>query len=282
MSKIEIILSGGSILWLNINESLSYALNSGYDGLEILPTRSVTKEIEDAIKIYGKNRWFTAFRNPDLIKGVHQSWRLDIGLDKEYKINFLWGLFFTAIRIIFFPSIDKSKKIIELVSEKLHLPVTVHGISNDWTHVDNEFSGGIFFEVMNPKRTNPAEIKKWLMQKQHKIVLDTRDDQSLFWAKNYRFENWKSLWEWIGLQNIGGIQLTLIGKNGLSNILNHKVSLAEEQFLWLYAKGWQGTITVEVNPLILFIVSRGRLRKGFKTIADFVRQTAANGKRWSG
>lgn len=281
MSKNEIILSGGSIPWLGIKQALNYSIDTGYDGLELLPTRKVTRELESIIKIYGEDKWANYFSNLNSIKGIHQNWRLDLGLDKEYKINPLWSLFFTVIRILLFPSIDKSKKIIEIVSKKLDLPVTVHEISNKWTHDDDEFSGGIFYEIMSAKGTNPAEIKKWLRKKQHKMVMDTRDDQSLLWAKNYGFKDWKAFWEWIGLQNIGSIQLTLIGASGLKNILNRTLSTAEEQFLWLYKQKWHGIITIEVNPLILFIVSRGRMKEGLRTIATFVRQTIGEGRNWS-
>lgn len=282
MSKYEVILSGGSIPWLGIKQALSYSANTGYDGLEILPTRKVTKEIESAIKIYGDDEWANCFSNLNLIKGVHQNWRLDIGLDKEYKINFLWSLFFTVIRILLFPGIDKSKKIIGIISKKLKSPVTVHDISNEWTHNDGEFSGGIFYEIISVQRRNPSEIKKWLAEKQHKIVVDTRDDQSLLWAEKYGFRDWKSFWQWIGLQNIGGIQLTLIGASGLKKILNHTFSIAEEQFLWLHKQEWYGKVIVEVNPLMLFLESRGRVKQGLQTIATFVRQTVEDGKNWSG
>lgn len=281
MSKNEIILSGGIIPWLGIKQSLDYALDAGYDGLEVLPTRKVIRELTDVIKKYGEDKWVNYFSNLSLIKGIHQNWRLDIGLDKEYKINLFWSLFFTVIRILLFPGIDKSKKIIEIVSKKLNLPVTVHEISNEWTHDDNEFSGGIFFEIISAKKRSPEEIKKWLAKKQHKIVVDTRDDQSLLWAKNNRFKDWKSFWEWLGLRNIGGIQLTLIGVNGLKKILNHSYSTSEEQLLWLHKQKWHGIITVEVNPLILFITTRGRVKKGLRTIANFVRQTIVNGNNWS-
>lgn len=281
MNKNEIIFSGGSIPWIGIKQSLDYAKDAGYDGLEILPTRKVIKELENVIKVYGEDKWVNYFSNLNLIKGIHQNWRLDIGLDKEYKINFLWSLLYIIVRLLFFPKIDKSKKIIGIISEKLRLPVTVHEISNEWTHDDNEFSGGIFYEIISAKRTNPVEIKKWLRKKQHKIVVDTRDDQSILWAKNYGFKNWKSFWEWIGLQNIGGIQLTLIGTNELKKILKHTLSTAEEQFLWLQKQKWHGKITVEINPLMLFFVNKGRMKQGLQTIATFVRQTLGDGKNWS-
>lgn len=281
MSKNEIILSGGSIPWLGLKQSLDYAIGTGYDGLEILPTRKITKEFENVIKVYGEDRWVEYFSNSNLIKGIHQNWRLDIGLDKEYKINFLWSWFYTILRILLFPKTNRSKKIITIISEKLHLPVTVHDISKEWTYGDSEFSGGIFFEIISVKKRSPEEIKKWLTKKQHKIVVDTRDDQSLLWAKNYGLRDWRAFWEWVELQKIGGIQLTLIGASGLKKILNHTLSTAEEQLLWLHKQKWQGIIIVEVNPLILFITARGKVKQGLRTIADFVRQTINDGNNWS-
>lgn len=281
MSNFRVILSGGCIPWLGIEESLSYCKKTGYDGLEVLPTRKVVSDIENAIRLFGKDRWTKYFNSLDNIYSIHQNWRLDIGLDKEYKINFLRSLFFTIIRVALFPKPDKSERIIEIISEKLNLPVTVHDIANRWTHGDSEFSGGVFYEIIGLKR-HPEEIKRWLMDKQHKVVLDTRDDQSYLWAKKYGFKNWRSFWEWLGLQKIGGFQLTLIGANGLKKILNHKLSIAEEQFLWLHKQKWQGIITVEVNPLTLIFVTRGRIKRGLRTIADFVKQTVSEGKNWSG
>lgn len=282
MSKNEIILSGGSIPWLGIKQALNYSIDTGYDGLEILPTRKVVNELEGLIKIYGEDKWLDHISNPDLIKSIHQNWRLDIGSDKEYKINFLWSLLYIILRFLLFPKNNRSKKIIRIISEKLHLPVTVHDISREWTCDDKEFYGGIFYEIIGLQGKSPVEVKKWLTDKQHKIVVDTRDDQSLLWAKEYGFNGWRSFWEWIGLQNIGGIQLTLIGANGFKKILNHALSTVEEQFLWLHKQKWQGIITVEVNPLMLFIVNGGKMKQGLQTIAAFIRQTLGNGKSWSG
>lgn len=280
MSNFKIILSGGSIPWLGIKESLSYSKNTGYDGLEVLPTRKVVSDIENAIRLFGKDRWTKYFKNLDNIYSIHQNWRLDITLDKQYKINLLWSLFFTITRILLFPNINKSKRIIEIISEKFNLPVTVHDISSKWTNCEREFSGGILYEIIGTKR-KPEEIKIWLREKQHKIVLDTRDDQSYLWAKKYGFKNWKSFWEWLGLKNIGGFQLTLIGASGLKRILTHKLSVAEEQFIWLHKHNWQGIITVEVNTLMLFILTRGRVKEGLRTIADFVKQTIGEGRSWT-
>lgn len=280
MSKCKVILSGASIPWLGINQATRYSIETGYDGLEILPTRKVVKDIENAIKLFGKDKWTKYFNNLDNIYGIHQNWRLDIGLDKEYKINFLWSWVYNFIRILLFPANYKSKRIIAIISKKLQIPVTVHDISKEWTYEKKEFSGGILYEIIGTKRT-PKEIKAWLKEKQHKIVLDTRDDQSLLWAKSYGFKNWQSFWEWIGLQNIGGVQLTLIGSNGLKKILNHSFSVAEEQLLWLHKQKWDGTVTVEANPLALFIITKGRTEQGLRIIADFVKQTAGSGNNWS-
>lgn len=280
MNKCKVILSSGSIPWAGINQAISYSIETGYDGLEILPTRIIVRELENSIKVYGENAWTNCFSNLNFIKSIHQNWRLDIGSDKEYKINFSWSLFYTFIRILLFPKNYKSKKVIATISEKLYVPVVVHDISKEWTHDDKEFSGGILLEMIGIKR-DPKEIKLWLKEKQHKIVVDTRDDQSLLWASNYGFKNWRAFWEWIGLQNIEGIQLTLIGLNGLKKILTHSQSNAEEQFLWLHKQNWQGVVTVEVNPLILFIVTRGRVKRGLRTIADFVKQTIGKGDNWS-
>lgn len=272
MSKTEIILSSGSIPWLGVRQALNYSRAAGYDGLEILPTRIIVKEIEDAINLYGKDRWSKYFSNLRLIKSIHQSWRLDIGLDREYKINFIWSLFFNVLRIIFFPDPNKSKEIIGIVLKKLNVPVVVHDISKKWTHDDTEFSGGIFYEIIGTKTRNPKEVKEWLTKKQHKIVVDTRDDQSLLWAKKNKFNDWRSFWKEMGVQNIGEVQVTLIGTTGLKKILIGEQSTIREQLLWLRTQKWKGVITVEVNPLTLFIVNKGKLKKGLQKIAAFVRQ----------
>lgn len=282
MGKNEVILSGGSIPWFGIKQALNYTTDIGYDGLEIIPSRKVTKEIENALKVYGEERWSNCFSNSRLIKSIHQSWRLDIGLDKEYKIAYFWSWLFTILRLLLFPKTDKSQRIIRIISEKFHTPVTVHNMSEEWTHYDNnEFSGGIHYEIIGVENRAPREIKEWLSKKQHKIVVDMRDDQSLLWAKKYGFDNWRSFWEWIGIQNIAGIQLTLIGVRGLNKILNHAPSLAEEQLLWLHSQKWQGSIIVEVNPLILFFLSKGKMKQGLQIIANFIRQALDYGKNWS-
>lgn len=273
MRKTKIILSSGSIPWLGIKQAINYSIKAGYDGLEILPTRIITKEIEETINLYGEDKWFEHFPNLKFIKSIHQSWRLDIGLDKEYKINFLWSLFFIILRTIFFPHPNKSKKIIGILLKKLRIPVVVHDISKEWTHDESEYTGGIFYEIIGTKKRSPKEIKEWLIDKQHKIVVDTRDDQSLLWAEENKFQDWKSFWAWIGIQNIGGVQITLIGGRGLKKILSGKQSPITEQLLWLKAQKWEGVITVELNPLMLFIVNGGKLKQGLQNIADFIRKS---------
>lgn len=273
MDKTEIILSSGSIPWLGVKQALDYSRDAGYDGLEILPTRIVVNEIDIAIKLYGEDKWSNSFSNISFIKSIHQSWRLDIGLDKEYKINFIWSLFFIIIRILLFPHSDKSKRIIGIMSNKLNVPVVVHDISKEWVHNDIEFSGGILYEIIGTKIRSQKEIKKWLTEKQHKVVVDTRDDQSLLWANENKFKDWKSFWKWIGIQNIGGVQVTLIGSRGLEKILTGEQSIIEEQLLWLNKQKWKGTITVEVNPLMLFIANKGKFKQGLRKIVGYVRQS---------
>lgn len=281
MNKRQIILSSGSIPWLGLKQALNYSIEVGYDGLEVIPTRRVVKDIENAIRVFGQERWISYFTNIRFIKSIHQNWRLDIGQDKEYRIKFLWSLFFNILRLILFPSIHRSSKVIGLISEKLNLSVTVHDISQEWTHDKKEFSGGISLEIIGEKKWSREEIAEWLVNENHKIVVDTRDDQSLLWAKNNGFNNWKSFWEWIGLIKIGGIQLTLIGAEGLRKILKHKSSTAEEQFLWLNKQKWNGVVTIEVNPFTLFCINKGKIKQGLQTIAAFVRQTLVEGRKWS-
>lgn len=271
MKKYKIILSGGSIPWLGIQESISYCLEAKYDGLELLPTRVVVNEIEKNIK---------SLDNLYHVYGIHQNWRLDMGSDKEYNISFFWRLIYNFIRIIFFPEENKSNKITAIISRKLNIPVTVHDISKKWTYSDTEFIGGVLYEIIGTKRS-PEEIREWLKDKHHKIVVDTRDDQSLLWAESYGYKNWQSFWRWLGLENIEGVQLTLIGFNNLKKILSHKKSLAEEQLLWLHKQKWRGIITVEVNPLMLLMINRGRLKKGLQVISAFVERTLIKGKNWS-
>ncbi len=271
MSKTKIILSGGSIPWLGISKAIDYALETGFDGLEVLPTRIIVDEIENSIELKGRDRWFESFSSIDLIGSVHQSWRLDIGLDKEYKINIVESLLFTILRLLFFPQQSRSKKIVRIISDKLNIPVIVHDISNKWTHDGTEFSGGIFYEIIGARIRKPEEIKEWLKKIKHKIVLDTRDDQSLLWAKENNFKDWRSFWKWIGVKNIGGIQVTLIGGRGIKGILTGKQHYLKEYILWLREHSWKGTITVEVNPLMLFILKKGKFKQGLQEISGFIK-----------
>lgn len=269
MYKNNILLSTGTVLWMTIKQAIPLAIETGFDGIEVVPTKIIINE-----KINPSNLGF--------IKGIHHNWRLDIGQDSKYGINKLTSLVFILIRFIFFPKIEESNRIIGSLSENLNLPVTVHNLSNKWTH-DNqnkEFLGGILYEIMNTS-TTPSELKTWMKKINHNIVIDSRDDQSLIWAKKNEFTTWQEFWKWIGIKKIKNLQLTLIGIKGIRNILRHEKSLAEEQLLWLNEQKWMGYVTVEINPLILLFLSKCDMKKGFKTIGQFVKQTLIDGKRWS-
>ncbi len=269
MQKSNIILSTGTLVWFGLKQIITLAKGTGYDGVEIVPTRRIVKETIGASDL-------------KFMKSIHHNWRLDIGQDQKYGINKFTSLIFTILRLIFCPSLPQSKIFIQNLSTKLNCPVTVHEISPKWTkdNQSKEFLGGISYEIMDTS-TTPDELRRWLRNSDHSIVVDSRDDQSLLWAKKYGFRDWKELWTWIGLKKIKGIQLTLIGLNGIKKILNHEETLPEQQLLWLYEKRWEGTVTVEVNPISLYISSQGRLRQGLKTILNFTRQTLVYGKKWS-
>lgn len=284
MFNHDIMLSAGVIPWLGIKQALNYVKDVGYDGLELLPVRKAVVELNEAIKIYGKDDWIKGFSDINLIKGLHQSWRLDMGLDKNYGINSFISFLFSMIRRIFFPKTSESERFIEDISETLNKPVTTHDISDKWTKggSNKEFSGGINYEILGLRAKTPQEIKHWLKGRRHFIIIDTRDDQSLLWANKYNFKSWKDFWSWIGIKKINSLQLTLIGINGISKIIRHKKCLAEQQLLWLHEKKWRGSVTVEVNPLALFLVCKGDIKKGLKIIASFIRKTLDKGESWSG
>lgn len=276
----KILLSLGCIPWFGIEQSVKYARRLGYDGIELLPTRKVNHEINQAIKDYGEN-WKIVFSYIDHVAHVHHSWRLDTGWDEAYGIGHISSFLFRYIRTILFPTDAVTISCINRLVEALHIPVTVHDITPRWTkNQQSEFSGGIAYEIMNTDKTK-KELKKWLHQKGHLIVIDSRDDQSLSWAKHNGFSDWKEFWTWIDLKNIVNYQLTLIGMNGVKRILHRKNTLAEKQLLWLHQKRWKGSVTVEINPLVLFLTSNCHFQKGFKAIADFINTTLIEGKRWS-
>lgn len=282
MKRNEILLSGGSIPWQNLKNSLHYAKDIGYDGIEIVPLRNIVTEIKNIIDKYDKNNLPEYIKKLNLIKGVHQNWRLDIGFDKSYGIKFPVTLFFTILRFIFFPKIEKSNESIKFLSKYLNLPVTVHHLSNGWTKDNNneEFPGGIFYEMIGTSIT-PNKLRKWMVKKNHNIVVDLRDDQSLLWAKKYGLNDWQRLWTWIGIKKIKGIQLTLIGRKGINKILNRQKNLAEDQLLWLNKNKWEGNITVEVNPISLFLSNKFDVKGGLKKISQFIDATLRSGKKWS-
>lgn len=269
MKKNDILLSLGTLPWMGTKKAADFARKAGYDGLEFLPTRK------------SANEKLTSF-DLKFIKGIHQNWRLDIGLDKSYGIKFPISILFTILRFILFPKIEKSNEAIKLLSENLNLPIIVHNLSKKWTNDNDykEFSGGILYEIIGTS-INPSELKIWTQKENHNIVLDSRNDQSLLWGKKYGFNTWQKLWKWLGIKKIKGYQLTFIGLQGLRKIFKHEKSLAEEQLLWLHKNKWQGHATVEVNPLILIVLCNGNIKKGFGIISQFVRQTLNEGKKWS-
>lgn len=273
MERNNILLSSGSLPWLGIKDIIKVSKMANFDGIELVPTRKIISEFS-----------LHNISSSELkkIKSIHQSWRLDIDHDKEYGIRFPITLFFTALRFLFFPKINESNKLINSLSKNLNIPVTVHGLSDKWTK-DNqgkEFLGGISYEIMDTS-TNTNELKDWMRNTNHSIVVDSRDDQSLIWAKKYGFADWKELWKWLGLKKIKNIQLTLIGPKGLKKIINRKSSLAEEQLLWLNNQKWKESVTIEVNPIILFLLYKGNIKKGLEEICLFAKQTLIRGRKWS-
>jgi hypothetical protein len=269
MSKNKILLSTGSILWMGIKQATNFAKQAGYDGIEVVPTN---KLINENIENYD---W-------SFIDGLHHNWRMDIGQDNKYAIDKFTSLLFTLLRLIFFPKINSSKIFIQHISTKYKLPVTIHNITPEWTK-DNEnveFKGGINLEIIGTS-IPLEELKKWLKDNHHNISIDSRDDQSLIWAKKYGFNSWQYFWKWLRLEKIKNYQLTFIGNRTLRQIMKHEISLPEEQLLWFYENNWKGNIIVEVNPLMLFFLCKGNIKNGFKIISKFVRQTLVEGKKWS-
>lgn len=269
MRKNNIILSTGTVPWMGFKHVINFAKEIGFDGLEIVPTRTIINEKTDLI-------------NLEFIKGIHQNWRLDIGQDNKYGINIFTSLIFILIRLIFFPSVFKSRTYLQYLSKTINCPVTVHNISSQWTKGNNqkEFKGGVLYEIMNTSIT-PKTLREWLNHPNHYIVADTRDDQSLLWAKKYEYKDWKQLWTWIGIEKIKVIQLTLIGTSAIKKILTHKKTLAEEQLLWMNEQKWNGNVTVEVNPISILLSNKFRLKEGLRTITLFIRQTLMHAKKWS-
>ncbi len=265
----------GVVPWLGIKGALQFARECGFDGVELLPTRRVTKELTTNLNSYKND-----FQN---IENAHQSWRLDIGHDDNYGIDFASSLFYTALRLIFFPKKEKSKGILSIVSDRFNTTVTVHTVSDEWTKDSNnhEFKGGINFEILEDRKVTRSELEKWLKDKKHGIVVDTRDDQSLRWATQHGFSGFLDFWAWLGLEKIKNIQLTLIGKDGIKKIFDHRASLAEEEMLWLYKKEWEGSVTVEVNPFTLFLVTLGNMKKGLQKIVLFIVSVLDKGEKWS-
>jgi hypothetical protein len=273
MKYKEILLSSGSLPWMNIIQIVNFANETNYTGIELLPTRI----IPFGLKIINQQNSFKS-----KIKSIHQNWRLDTGHDKSYGIKFPMNIFFVLLRFIFFPKINRSTEDIKLLSDKLCIPVTVHDLSDKWTkdNDDKDFSGGISYEIIG-SAVNPEKLKQWMKNSRHNVVIDSRDDQSLLWAEKYGFDSWQKFWRWLGIDKIESYQLTFIGYNGLQKIFRHHKSLPEEQLLWLKKNNWNGKVVVEINPLMILILCKGDLKRGFKTINQFVRQTLIENRRWS-
>jgi len=283
MKKNNILLSTGTILWMNVKQAIFLAKETGFDGIELVPSRQIIKGIKHILNQTHLGREKTHISYFKHIKGVHHSWRLDIGHDLEYGLPFLLIPFFTIIRFFFFPKVKESRAYISTLSKTLNMPVTVHKISPTWVLNDNgkEFEGGVLYELIGNYSKSKESLKSWLEDNKHNIVVDTRDDQSVIWGRRHGFYDWKELWQWIGLSKIKNIQLTLIGKKGLTSIFNRSHSLAEEQLLWLHEHKWKGTVTAEANPLAIFLLCRGNIKNGLTEIASFIRKTLIEGKKWS-
>lgn len=275
MFKHNIYLSGGVTPWLGIKNTIKLAKECGFDGVELLPTRIVTKELSNDFNPY--------IKESINIKGLHQNWRLDIGQDKKYGISFTSSIFYLILRHIFFPKIESSQKILTQLSNTLSITTTVHEISEKWIRNSDkkEFTGGINFEIIGNQKITKSELKRWLIDEKHGIVVDTRDDQSICWAKKNGFKNFIDFWTWIGTEKIKCVQLTLIGGNGIKRILTHKETLAEKELLWLNKMAWKGSIVVEINPLMLFFINFGNVKNGLKEIILFIRTTLDAGKLWT-
>lgn len=274
MQTHAIYLSLGTVPWFTIEDTVKLARACGFAGVEVLPTRKIVKELNESDQgVIPSNAVYTA----------HQSWRLDIGHDHSYSIPIITSTWYTFLRYLFFPNIENSHKALTRLSNKFHIPVTVHDISSEWTLDSDgkEFSGGINLEILEDKKITKMSLKNWLKNKKHMVVVDSRDDQSLRWATYNGFQKFTDFWTWIGLEKIHSIQLTLIGKNGIKNIFDHRISLAETELLWLHQKKWEGSVIIEVNPLILFLETQGNVKKGLQIIASFVVTVLSKGERWS-
>lgn len=271
MNNHEVLLSTGTTPWLGLEGASNYAKEIKYDGLEVLPLRQIVREIKRSVRAPGMED----------IKGVHRSWVLDNALERKHGLE--PRTYDKVLRLLLFPSINDSREMVAVVSKARRAPVVVHDIAPEWTQdtQEQEFAGGVALEISSHQTRSPEEIKKWLEEGKHNIVADTRDDQSIVWAGRYGLRDWQDFWHWLGLEKIKSVQLTLIGKKGMNDIFNHQETLAEQQFLWLNKQGWNGPVTVEVNPLTLFLGTRGKIGKGLQEIGYFVRTTLDKGKPWS-
>ena len=282
MNKYEILLSTGSVPWFGLERASNYAHKIEYDSLEFLPLRQFVRQAKQAIRIY-KADWLNHLPGLETVQSIHQSWVLDNDLERKHGLE--PRTFDKVLRLLLFPKVNDSREVVAAVSAARQAPVVIHDIPPEWTSDSQrkEFAGGLLFEISSHQTRSPEEIKKWLEETKHNLVADTRDDQSIVWAREkLKLKEWQDFWRWVGFENIKSIQLTLIGKQGMNDILNHQETLAEQQFLWLNKQGWNGPVTVEVNPLTLFMGTRGKIGKGLAEIGVFVRKTLDEGKPWSG
>lgn len=265
MAKYKIILSGGTVLWMAFKESSKFVKEIGYDGLEILPTRRIISNIKSF-----------DLQDYSFIESTHQNWRLDNSSDKEYGISFLKSLLFKGIRYIFFPPIEKSNHAIDLLISKKKIPIVVHDVSGVWIrNSKNEIQLEIFKGTIKKDK-----LKDWLRVKNHAVVLDTRNDQSLIWARNNGFKDWREFWEWVGLEKIKSVQLTFIGIGGIRKILKHEYILAQDQLIFLHKNNWNGSVVIEANPISL-LLNGVSIKKGLRVIKQFVETTLGKGQKWS-
>jgi hypothetical protein len=280
MGNREILLSAGTLPLFGLERASNYAQGVEFDGLEVLPLRQIVRQVKKAIRKYGSD-WPNYLPGLTNTQSLHQSWRLDSMLESEHDLN--PSIKNRSIRLLFFPGIDDSREVMAILSENRQAPVVIHDISSAWTKDSHgqDFAGGLLLEISSHQTRKPEEIRNWLEENNHYMVVDTRDDQSIVWANKHEFKSWQEYWFWLGLEKIRSVQLTLIGPEGMNKIINHQETLAEQQLLWLNRQNWQGPITVEINPLNLLTATRGRFGRGLLEISAFVRRTLNEGKTWS-
>ncbi|MBN1263784.1 MAG: hypothetical protein JW991_05545 [Candidatus Pacebacteria bacterium] len=277
----EIRLSTGSFPGGNLEQAAAYIKKIDYDGLELVPLKPITRQIKEAIAAHGQD-WADYLPGLERVRSVHHSWKLDNDLERSHGVK--PSPLNHILRMILFPPIHDSSEAVAAIAQARHVPVIIHDISSQWTQDigGQEFTGGLGLEISSHLTRSVDEVQAWLERKQHHLVADTRDDQAIVWAqKKSCVADWQKLWNFFGLEKIRNIQLTLIGKQGMRKILAGQETLAEKQFLWLHHQNWQGSITVEVNPLTLYTTTRGYLASGLNIFSQFIHTTLDQGQNWS-